>query len=316
MSEQQAATPQQPPSADIDSHNSLPSGSETSIVRIAVTVIVIVLLAAGVWFVKDHFEAKAEAEARKALQDMGALVVMDANQQYAGVVNLTLPQIEPQLHEAVVHVPALCRLETLELSRSRLVDDDLVHVGKNSHLKSLQLSETAVTDAGVAHLSNLSNLEALHAVGTKITNAGLDSIGQLTTVEVLDLSDNDLSGDLAPLANLKRLKWLLLRNMTIDDTAFATIAKIPTLGRLTLNGCTLNRAALEALLKASPNLDVDVDGARDASGAGVGEEESADEETAEDVEAPADAGNSDDASADEKASDDGSEAADDTEDSV
>ena len=264
MSEQQAATPQAEPSADVDSHDNLPSGG-ASAARIVVTVIVILLLAAGVWFVNDHFRTQAEAEARQALQDMGALVVMDANQKFAGVVNLTLPAIEPQLHEAVVHVPALCRLETLELSRSRLNDDDLAYVGRNGHLKSLQVSETGITDAGLAHLTGLSSLEALHVVGTKMTNAGLESIGELTTVEVLDLSDNDLSGDLAPLANLQQLKWLLLRNMKLDDEAFATLAKLPTLGRLTLNGCTFNGQALRGLMNESPNLEVDVDGVTDTS---------------------------------------------------
>ncbi|MCA9100039.1 MAG: hypothetical protein R3C10_15720 [Pirellulales bacterium] len=284
MSEQSTESPQQRASADVASHENL-SSVGASAARIIVTVVVIILVAAGVWFVNDFLSGKAEAQAREALKGMGALVVMDANQQYAGVVNLTLPDVEPKIHEAVKHVPALCRLDTLELSRSRLADADLVPVGKNSHLKSLQISETAVTDEGLAHLTGLSNLEALHVVGIKMSNAGLESIGDLTSVEVLDLSENNLSGDLAPLANLQVLKWLLLRKMTIDDAAFETLAKLPMLGRLTLSECKLHRAALEGLMKQKPNLDVDLDG---ASEIGSPEAESDSGDAGADETAPAD----------------------------
>ena len=76
--------------------------------------------------------------------------------------------------------PIVMNVHTLDLSRTKIVDEDLVTVGKMGHLARLILSRTGVTDAGLAHLKTCAQLDYINIYQTKVTDAGLGNLGSLT----------------------------------------------------------------------------------------------------------------------------------------
>ena len=75
--------------------------------------------------------------------------------------------------------PIAMNVHTLDLSRTKITDEDLVTVGKMGHLTRLILSRTATTDVGLGYLKTCSQLDYINIYQTKVTDAGLTNLESL-----------------------------------------------------------------------------------------------------------------------------------------
>ena len=75
--------------------------------------------------------------------------------------------------------PIAMNVHTLDLSRTKITDQDLVTVGKMGHLSRLILSRTDTTDAGLGYLKTCSQLDYINIYQTKVTDAGLTNLESL-----------------------------------------------------------------------------------------------------------------------------------------
>ena len=225
------------------------------IVVVAVLVVAVVVGAPRqVW---EMYRARDEPDARKALKDLGALVVLDSSRKYAFSLNLGMPKVRDNLDAAIGHLPDLVYLENLALSKTTITDEQLANVAGLSYLASLRLGNTAVTDAGLFHITGLGNLRALYLGNTNITAKGLPMIGQIGSLAILDLSKTKVDGDFAALEKLDELKWLVIQDMEISDAAIDTLGRLPGLGRLSINRSQVSEEALARLKEAKPNIVID-----------------------------------------------------------
>jgi hypothetical protein len=125
------------------------------------------------------------------------------------------------------------------------------------NLTSLQLTGTKITDAGVPHLLALPKLAGLHLANTGITKNSLPVIAKMRRLRHQDLSGTDVGDDLAPLAALQELDWLLLEGLPVSDQSEEIIASLAKLRRLTLTPGQASKQAIDQLGQ-KPDLFIDL----------------------------------------------------------
>jgi hypothetical protein len=228
------------------------------------TVAVVTLLSAlsaaliYAWVEKERRLAVVEAEAARALKQLGALVMMDDRQQHVYSVDLRLAGVIDKIDAALLLLDQLPRLAVLQLSGTSVTDQQLRLIAGCRSLSLLALSQTSIGDQGLVHLTRLSRLQRLFAAETNITSGGLEQIAKLRRLEILDLSKTKIGGDLAPLADLDKVQHLLLNEVTLAAGAFETIAQMDSLRRLTIIGSRVESGVLAKLRAAKPdNLVID-----------------------------------------------------------
>jgi hypothetical protein len=84
----------------------------------------------------------------------------------------------------LIHLQRLKKLESLDLTKSNITDQDMQYVGALNSLKKLGLSRTDLTDRGLAHLKTLTRLRELDLEGTKVTDEGLHQLAGLPLKEL------------------------------------------------------------------------------------------------------------------------------------
>ncbi len=112
--------------------------------------------------------------------------------------------------DGLKHLQGLTDLRHLHLrGNGGITDAGMWSLRPLTRLESLDLSATKISDAGLANLGVFSQLRSLSASGTRITDAGLPTIAAWTQLEALTLSNTKVSDRgiflLAPLANLGSL---------------------------------------------------------------------------------------------------------------
>jgi hypothetical protein len=83
--------------------------------------------------------------------------------------------------------PIAANIWHLDLSRTRVTDQELAHIADLPNLRKLELNNTKVTDTGLAHLQGLKSLETLNLYGTSVTDAGLRSLEPLAGLKQIHL---------------------------------------------------------------------------------------------------------------------------------
>jgi internalin A len=166
---------------------------------------------------------------------------------------------------------------SVDLSNTKVKDEDLKCLAGLNTLRSLNLDQTAITDAGLANLKSLPKLQELHLRGTRITDAGLACLGNMTQLEVLDLTGTRISDaglanmsqlrqlrsldltsvkikgtGLVYLKGLNRLTYLNLLFSTVGDAGMGHVRELTTLREITLSGEITDKGLL--LLKDMPAL--------------------------------------------------------------
>jgi hypothetical protein len=198
----------------------------------------------------------AEAAAAEALKKTNALVVPDSSGNIASV-NLSTVDTPDALADAIAQLPALSHVTSVDATGKPIKDEHLEAIGQMASLETLNLTDTEVTDEGVAHLKSLDGITTLFLNGTAITDASMDVIGGLKSLRSVDVSATKVANNLAPMAELPELAWLLIRDLTLSDGALAQLKGCPKLTHLTIAGSKYSTAELDELKKALPNVAVD-----------------------------------------------------------
>lgn len=198
-----------------------------------------------------------EQQSADALKQLGALVIanpLDGTPVQS--LSLSTEAVKGRLDEAMPHVADLRRMEALTADGAPVTDAHLDSIKGLTGLHGLVLTGTKVTDAGVAKLVDLDELEKLELSQTAVTDACLASIAKLSSLNTINLSGTAVKGDLAPLAEMPNLTWVLLIECDISDAGLATLARVPKLTRLSIKDAKVNEAALEQFRKAKPGVEV------------------------------------------------------------
>jgi hypothetical protein len=125
--------------------------------------------------------------------------------------------------EGFRQLKTLTRLEQLDLYCSRITNEGLRHLAaSHQELVDLCLSWSRITDAGLVHLKQLPSLRRLNLGQLPISDTGVEQLGGL--------------------ANLEDVRFHYCRQLS--DRSLETIAKLPRLQTLFLDGCNITDAGL------------------------------------------------------------------------
>jgi len=188
------------------------------------------------------------------------------------VVAIDLGELDSLNQDDVVqHVSACTRLRTLNLSGSRLANDDLRVLAQLPDLTELRLSKMSIDDRGLKHLAGLTKLQSLDLSQTGVRGAGLAQLSRLTELNHLSLEYTPLRGEhlvhLVGFPQLQSLKLSVASATTagVDDAALAFLTKLP-LRHLALRSARITDAGLAHLaqLKDLESLDLEATPVSDA----------------------------------------------------
>jgi len=163
------------------------------------------------------------------------------------------------INEVMPHIATLNNVNEVYFQDNGFEDKHVPYLNGISALNSLVISQTKITDAGVAELAGM-NLEALFLDGTAVTSACLEAVSQIRKLKSLDLGSTNVQDDLAPLAKLENLEWLVLRDTdlsNLSDESITALTSIPKLARLTVTNTGITEDAKRRLKMAKPALNLE-----------------------------------------------------------
>jgi len=148
----------------------------------------------------------------------------------------------------LLHVAALTRLRSLDLSTDDVTDAGLAHLKGLTELQVLFLFDTQVTDAGLAHLKGLSSLRVLLLGDTDVTDAGLAHLERLASLETLQLDRTKVDdAGLTHLKGLSNLDELNLDRTQVTDAGLTHLKDLSNLHKLGLDRTRVTDAGLTHL---------------------------------------------------------------------
>ena len=139
------------------------------------------------------------------------------------------------------------------LAPNLITDDDLIRASQNqqltAELSELDLRAAPVTAKGVSALRQLPQLRQLNLAGSVLQPDGWNALGQVTQLEVLDLESAGVSDTtLGFLEQLTELRSLSLKNCNLTDIPFRHLKNLSKLEELDVNGIRqFTGAGMEAL---------------------------------------------------------------------
>ncbi|MYA79795.1 MAG: hypothetical protein F4X39_04615 [Acidobacteriia bacterium] len=168
------------------------------------------------------------------LRSEGGSVATDAEGQAIGV-NLTSTWITDADLALVAKLP---KLETIDLSLTKITDIGLEHLKKLENVRHLRMHHAEyLTDGGIAQIKGWKKLDSLDLRGTKVTSRVLEHIRTLTTLTALDLSHTEVTDSgFEKLAELTRLERLAIGGNRILGPGLDLLKMITTLRHLDVGG--------------------------------------------------------------------------------
>ena len=148
------------------------------------------------------------------------------------------------------HLQEMKQLESINLHSAPASDAGLEAIGKLTSLKRLEVVHTNVTDAGLKHLAGMVNLQQLHVHGKETTAEAFPFLSKLRELYELDIYDRAASNQTCEqIAQLPKLRKLMLVTGTFDDDGVKHLAKVTTLEEVTLDSSKITDASIEHLAK-------------------------------------------------------------------
>ncbi|HNR02429.1 MAG TPA: CotH kinase family protein [Anaerolineaceae bacterium] len=130
-------------------------------------------------------------------------------------------------------ISALVSLEELVI-RQNLIED-LSFLEKLKNLKVLDIANNRIVD--IEPLKNLPHLEELNLRENLVTD--ISSLAELSNLTYLNLHSNYGISDISPLANMKQLRTLILRNIPVEEQVYL-LTEFIHLQHLNLRNCGIN----------------------------------------------------------------------------
>jgi hypothetical protein len=127
------------------------------------------------------------------LTDGGAVIrPMSAN---GALIDVNLTHFEAGPVNLADLTPIAKNILALDVSRTKLKDDDLAPIAGMSNLVRLELKRNAITDTGLEHLKGLAELESLNLFDTQVTDAGLQHLTGLKRLQKIFLFNTKVTPD-------------------------------------------------------------------------------------------------------------------------
>lgn len=137
----------------------------------------------------------------------------------------------------------------VDLSNSRVSDNDLKMLGDLSGFSALDLADTKITDKGFSNIFKFRNeICFLSLAGTKVTGKSLSLLNKFPFLSELDLSRIKITNhDLKMISSLDCA--LVLSQTNIDDEGCRILCKSENLSYLDISGTKVTDEGLELLTK-------------------------------------------------------------------
>ena len=84
---------------------------------------------------------------------------------------------------------------TLDLSYTKLTDEDLAQITFPPYLTELNLAGCPITDEGLVHLEACKNLQKLNLAWTKVTGKCVEPLEAISSLRSVDLNGTDIEPD-------------------------------------------------------------------------------------------------------------------------
>jgi Leucine-rich repeat (LRR) protein len=152
----------------------------------------------------------------------------------------------PATDETFSCLPKLTEIETLNLACTDITDKTINLLTQLPHLKRANLNHTGLTDAGLAHLSKCAGLDEVHVSQTAVHS--LAPLGNLKNLKFLMATDDDINDrDMASLASLPQLQGIALDRSAVAPSAIRSLAASNALKVLSIREVALSEGDLRAL---------------------------------------------------------------------
>jgi hypothetical protein len=180
--------------------------------------------------------------------------------------------------EAMTHLPALSRLEWLEIGGGKvsaagaahlkgcpelrrlyiydinLAGDKLQWLTALTKLEALSLQRTGI-NASIMENIKAPNLVVLNLSGNPVGDDVLDAAARLKELEVLSLADTKVTGPgLEKLRGMRRLNELNLMRCSINDRDIEVFLSMPNLRIVYAEGCPLSDYGIQNVIMRFPTL--------------------------------------------------------------
>jgi len=215
-----------------------------------------------------------EEEAVNALSKLGVPMHRDPS----GIVRWIEAKKGEMTDEAMSHLPALSRLEWLEIGGGKVSVTGAAHLKGCAELKRLYVYDVNLAGDKLQWLAALTKLEALslqrtgidvsimenikapglvvlNLSGNPVGNEILDAAARIKELEVLALADTKVNGQgLEKLRGMQRLNELNLMRCNIHDNEIDVFLSMPNLRIVYAEGCPLSDYGIQNVIVRFPTL--------------------------------------------------------------
>lgn len=177
------------------------------------TVLILFLLAGGVWLVADQRQSDSNGTASSG-QSQGGTAVLD----YSGK---GLSAVDASIYSKTATTELILTNNNLKTLPSQM--------GRLTNLRVLKLNNNALEGSLIAEVRQMTKLKELDVSNNKMTGMPAE-LGQLRSLETLDYSNNQITGLPNELANLKgNLKTFNLSGNPLSEQQIAQLrTSLPT----------------------------------------------------------------------------------------
>lgn len=240
---------------------SSPAKKRSSIGPIAGAVVVIAIIAGGLWYWRNTAANAAEAAAKTTLAQTDIILVPGPTGHVEGINSMN-----PIDQATFAKIGDLAWLNTAQLANAQVTDEQLAVLATLPNLHTLSISESKkVSATGLAHFAGHGRLEKIFAGDTSIDDEALGKLVGLSKLNTLDISRTKVTdAGLAHLVDLPALEVLTLRGLPITDAAADSLKQMTALRLLNVAETKITPAAVKALKAANKDLSIETaaDGGR------------------------------------------------------
>jgi hypothetical protein len=156
-------------------------------------------------------------------------------------------------------IEGLTRLESLDLSETRITSADVVHLRGLVNLEYLNLKRTRIDNDCLTYIQGMRKLKVLLLGSTRIGDDGMTHLTQIPSLEVLSLSNTPLTDEgLVQLAACKHLRELRIDHTAVTDAGLHRLQAMQNLRLLALGSRNTPREAVESIRRTLPHCQIEM----------------------------------------------------------
>ena len=198
---------------------------------------------------KTQVTSKEEEDAVNALAKLGVPMHRDPS----GVVRWIEAKKGELTDEAMALLPALSKLEWLEISGGKVTATGVAHLKGCPEMKRLYIYDINLAGDKLQWLEALTRLEALSLQRTGVDASVMESI-KSSNLSVLNLSGNPIGDELLDaVARIRELEVLALADTRVTGPGLEKLRGMHWLNQLNLMRCNIQDRDIEVFL-SMPNL--------------------------------------------------------------